>query len=249
MTTAKSRRGIRRYGTVVKVRVDPKRRKRYDKLLAEMARSSRREAGGFDAFWEAVGEILDAELYVAGGYETPRAFVEQEVKEKLRTARRNVRVATHSSPRDEDKYGTALLDAAIGYMVAKTGKALGEKLPMKYTALRFKVERRGKKVSLGLADVTVDEIQAATAKLLAKRGVSRVKQSDEERALIAALKTNKALSGVTVGVSEDHARFGQVPLEALAELGRMLVATQGEISAARKKSRAKSSKKRPKKSG
>ena len=129
-TTKRGARGVRSKArsVPVKVRVDPARKRRFEALVRLMRRAGRREAGGFDEYWEAVGEILDGELYVAGGYESARAFVEGEVKETLRTAQRMVRVARHASPVEEEKYGTAIVDAAFAYMEAKSGRAIGEKL-------------------------------------------------------------------------------------------------------------------------
>jgi hypothetical protein len=206
---------LRRQGATVEVRVDPKRRARYERLVLEMDRASRREAAGFDAFWEAVGEILDAELYVTGGYDTPKAFIQQEVKEKLRTAQRNVRVAEHSSPREQEKYGMTLLDAAIGWMLARTGKPLGKKLPMKFGQVRIDVKRNGKSVKVGLGDATVEEVQAATAKLLGKTGRKAARLSDVERVLADVMKTEKVLGDLTVSVTGGVARFVGVPLAAL----------------------------------
>ncbi len=107
--------GLSRHGDAAKVevRADPARKKRFDALLSEMHRSERTEASGFDAYWEAVSVILDADLWVLGGHETADAFLATEVKEPRRTALRNVRVARLASPAEEAKYGTTLLDAAL----------------------------------------------------------------------------------------------------------------------------------------
>ena len=59
---------------------------------------------------------MEAELYVAGGYESAKAFVAEEAKETLRTAQRNVRVAKYASPAEEQRWGTTLLDAALAYV-------------------------------------------------------------------------------------------------------------------------------------
>jgi len=144
----RGRRGLARHGRAVsvEVRVDPERKWRFERLLGQMRRAGRKETAGFDEFWETVGEILDGELYVAGGYETARAFVAAEVKETLRTAQRNVRVAKYASPNQEQRYGTTLLDAALGCIEAKTGGPVRGKLPVRFEDLRIEVERKKKKV-------------------------------------------------------------------------------------------------------
>src|SRR5688572_19004595 len=52
----------------IAVKIDPVRKARYERLRGQMRRFGRDEAEGFDAFWEAVAEIVDSELYVMGGF-------------------------------------------------------------------------------------------------------------------------------------------------------------------------------------
>jgi hypothetical protein len=54
------RRGLSRHGGVpIEVRVDPVRKRRFEALIAEMRQAEKKEAAGFDAYWESVDEVLE----------------------------------------------------------------------------------------------------------------------------------------------------------------------------------------------
>jgi hypothetical protein len=217
-------RALARHGDLatLTLRADPKRKRQYDTLLATMRRSRREEAGGYDAYWEAVGAILDGDLYVYGGYDTPDAFLAAEVKVPRRTALRMVRVARYASPADEERYGTAILDAALSYIEAKTGGPVDGKLPVRFEDLRIPVVRDGATHRLSLHEITFDELTAATRALARKTGHAKERRSPTEQALVNALKDVKPLAGVTVHVSDGHLRLGAIPLYALPDLARVL---------------------------
>ncbi len=219
-----TKRGIKAKGdaTVVKVVVDAASKKRFAALLAQMQSSKREEAGGFDAYWEAVGEILDGELYVTGGYGTADAFVRAVVKVPMRTATRNVRVARHASPAEEAKLGTALLDAALAFIEAKAGGPVDGPLPVAFDKLRIPVQAKAGAKSVLLAEATVEQVRAATRALLGagKKGAS--KRSAAEQAIAKALQGTKALRAVSVSVRNGNVRIGAFPLSALGEVARAL---------------------------
>jgi hypothetical protein len=224
LARARGRRGLLRHGKAetVRVRVDPARKRRFERLLGEMRRASRKEAAGFDSYWEAVGEILDAELYVAGGYESAKAFVADEAKETLRTAQRNVRVAKYASPADEQRWGTTLLDAALAYVEAKTGGPIRGKLPVRFEALKIDPPGDSEKKKLSLDEITVEQVKAATRGLLRSKNKDRARSSPAEQAVVAAIKKHRVLGEVSVDVSDGMLRLGRVPLRALGELAQAL---------------------------
>jgi hypothetical protein len=199
----------------IAVKVDPVRATRWKKLRAVLESERRKEAGGFDTYWEAVGEILDAELYVAGGFETADDFLREVVKEPRRTAIRNIRVARYASPEQEVRYGTAILDAAIGYVEAKLGAPAKGKLPIHFDELRVGAKK--------LADATLKDIQAATKALLGKKGKSKAKPpSPSEQAIVKALARVKPLSEVKVHVSGGMLHLSAIPLHAVGDLIKAL---------------------------
>jgi hypothetical protein len=225
MATARGKqRGLSRQGdvTTVKVAVDTARKKRFDVLLAAMNTSRRDEAGGFDAYWEAVGDILGSELYVAGGHATAAAFVRAVVKVPLRSALRNVRVARHASPAEEARYGTAVLDAALAYIEAKAGGPIEGKLPVAFDKLRVPVARGEGTGSILLAEATVDQVRAATRALLGGGKRASASTSPVEQAIGRAFRGTKALHGITVRVRGGRVQLGAFPATALGELGRAL---------------------------
>jgi len=202
--------------------VDPARKRRFERLIGEMRRASRKEAAGFDSYWEAVGEILDAELYVAGGYESAKAFVADEVKETLRTAQRNVRVAKYASPADEQRWGTTLLDAALAYVEAKAGGPIKGKLPVRFEAMKIDPPGDSEKKKLSLDEISVEELNAATRGRVRSKNKDRARSSPAEQAIVTAIKKHKGLGEVSVDVSDGMLRLGRVPLKALKELALAL---------------------------
>jgi hypothetical protein len=227
MTSPRGRgRALKRHGdvTAVQVKLDPKHKERFEALLAEMRGARRDEAGGFDAYWEAVGAIIDGELYIAGGHETADAFFKTEVKAPKRTAMRLVRVARYASPAEEAKYGTAILDLALAYIEALTGGPIKGKLPIAFDKLKIPVERGGKVIKAPLAEASLREIREATRALLVKGSKSRYRRPPGEEALAAALRAEKALAEVTVSLSDGRVRFGAVPFASLSLFARAILA-------------------------
>ncbi|HEX7602096.1 MAG TPA: hypothetical protein VF316_10840, partial [Polyangiaceae bacterium] len=203
----------------VVVRVDAKLKKAYDALVAEIQRSSRTEMEDFDRRWEAAGAIVDHDppLYVVGGHRDAAEFYRAVMKEEPRSARRYVRVARFASPKDEQAYGVAKVDAALGYIEAKLGKPLAHP-PLPVALDRLRIPAASGTKSLGTA--TVAEISAATSKLTV---ASRKRPKTPARAAI-----EKALEGISsladVKVSETHGAvsFGAVPLAALVRFASAL---------------------------
>jgi hypothetical protein len=203
----------------INVKADPARRKRFEALVAELRQDKKKEASGFDAYWEAVAEVLDHQLYIDGGYETFEAFLADVVKVKKRTATRLMRVAKYASPADEAKYGPALLDAALGYIEATTGGPAQAKLPVAFDRLRIPLTRNGKKVRLRLAEVTVAEVNRARLELLRPK---KPTAAPEESALRAAFAKDKALAEVDVRVVAGNIRLGPIPLGLASALAKAL---------------------------
>jgi hypothetical protein len=204
----------------VPVRTDPARRKRFASLVALLGSAKRKEASGFDAYWEAVSEIDDRGLFVDGGYETFDAFLAGVVKVKRRTAARMMRVAKYASPAEETTYGTALLDAALGYIEALTGGPVQGKLPIAFAKLRIPCVRDGKKTKRPLKEVIVAEVNRARLEILKPR--KQDKRAPEEALLRAALAKDKALAGLDVRVIAGTLRFGPIPLGLVARLAKAL---------------------------
>lgn len=219
-----AKRGIQAKGdtTTVKVTIDAARKKRFEGLLHEMQSSKREEASGYDAYWEAVGEILQGELYIAGGYATADAFVRAVIKVPLRSVLRNVRVARHASPAEEATFGTALLDAALAYIEAKTGGPVDGPLPIAFEKLRIPLASKDGPKTILLANAIVDQVRAATRALLDKGKKTSSRRPPAEQSISDALRTIKALHDVPVSVRDGKVRIGAFPLNALADVARAL---------------------------
>ena len=122
------------------------------------------------------------------------------------------------SPRDEQTYGVAKLDAALGYIEAKLGKPLAHPpLPVSLDRLRIPTAGGGSKP---LESATFAELVAATGKLT---NASHKKPRTPARAAIEkALGGVSSLAGVRVSESHGSVTFGPVPLAALARFASAL---------------------------
>lgn len=208
-----------------KVTVDPKLKKLYDTLTAEIAAQTDRDMHAWDARWEACARIVDHDppLYLLGGFGTARDFFREVMHEEERTAYRWMNVAKFASPADEKAYGPTKLDAAVRYLTEKLG-AFDGALPVSFDRLRIPTPG-GKTATKPLARATVAEVNAATAALRSKSG--KRKAHPAEGALRKALAKTEALKEVEPQVSpQGYASFRNVPLGSLAFFGR----TVGEVT-------------------
>jgi len=209
----------------VEVTVDRALKDRWEELLAKLTDAKHEGAGAFDVQWETVGAIVEHEppLYLAGGFSTIRDFLEKHVGENERTARRFIRVAKYASPAEEAKYGVSKLDRAIAYVEAKAGGPAKERLPVAFDKLRVPVESGGKTTLLPLEKAKVEEIEAATRKLLRVGDKAAPAKASPLVKVVAAQLKSKSLQGVTVRVNGGKLFLGAIPPESLAELSAALL--------------------------
>lgn len=214
----------------VTVKVDPKLKRLWEETRAAIARARGQGAEAFDELWEAVGRAVTHEppLYVFGGYASPAEFFREELHEQERTARRYMRVAKFATPKEEETYGVALLDAAIGYLEAKGGRAIDGALPVAFERLRVPVGGR----RVPLAEATVADVTAAT-RALAKSTRARGPRSATRDAMLEALKKEASLGGVRVHEANGFLSFTHIPVAALTRFLRAVSAARTTLDAAR----------------
>lgn len=211
--TVPTRRPAKPRPAAVEIKVDRALKRSWDAHSAAMHSSKRQESGGFDAYWEAVGEILnhDPPLYLAGGCATVGEFLSKHVGESERTARRMVRVARYASPDDETRFGVSRLDAALTLLEAQGMDLVRGHVPVDFNRLRVAVKRDGKAGRVALLDATVDEVRAA-ARALQRRGrKSAETASPTTRAVTSALGKVAVLRKVTVRHAHDALSLGGIP--------------------------------------
>jgi hypothetical protein len=208
----------------VKVPVDAKLKKLWDATLAEIQKAKGRGAEAFDELWEAVAQVVEHEppLYVLGGYGSAREFFEEVLQEKARTAQRFMRVAKYATPREEAKYGTTVLDAALAYIEATTGGELSGPLPIAFERLRIPVERGGETVKLPLEEATAEEITKAARAVVSGKGKARTASSPVEAALRKALAGSVATKAARATVRGGRVTFSAVPVASIPAFGKLL---------------------------
>ena len=207
----------------VVVKVDAKLKKAYDDLVAVISKASRTEMEDFDRRWEAAGAIVDHDppLYVVGGHRNAAEFFRAVMKEEPRSASRYVRVAKFASPRDEETYGVAKLDAALGYIEAKLGKPLAHPpLPVALDKLRIPTPEGTKSIETA----SIDQITAATRKL--EGAAARRPTTAAEKALKAKLGGVASLKRVDVTERNGFVSFVGVPVAAIDRFARAVLATK-----------------------
>lgn len=212
----------------VETKVDADAKRKYDALLATIEASRGKESLMFDRLWEAAGEIVERRWYLVGGYETAEEFFREVLREEPRNAYRFILVARYASPREEEKYGTTKLHAALKLIEKKLGHPLEHPpLPVALDALR--IDADGKK--LGLAEATVAQIEAATRAL---DGAKKVTRDPTQRALEDAFADVSSLEGVRVTVRNGLATFSSVPVAAFGHFAQLVARAKPSSDAPQK---------------
>jgi hypothetical protein len=208
----------------VKVPVDAKLKQLWDQALAVMQKAKGHGAEAFDELWEAAARAVehDPPLYVLGGYGSAGEFFEEVLQEKERTARRFMRVAKYATPQEEAKYGTTVLDAAIGYIEATLDVPLKGPLPIAFERLRIPVTRNGKDARVLLEETTAEEIVKATRDVATKKGKARVAPNPIEQTLAKAFGGGAATKGVRSTVRGGVVTFSGVPVASLGAFAKTL---------------------------
>ncbi len=206
--------------------VDPKLEARWKQLEHRVADAESRGAEAYDELWETVGEIVhhDPALYVFGGYKSESDFYKRALHTDLRSAKRNIAVAEHATPKEEADYGESNLAAALDYLAAKFGK-LGATLPVAFERLKIPV-REGKHVRMvPFAKATVADIQSATRELQRKSAGEPV--TDRTEAAIAkVLSKHAAFKNVRFTVRGGLVHVRSIPLASLDLFARVLSAVK-----------------------
>jgi hypothetical protein len=201
---------------------------RWEHAITRYRAAKSKETKSWDEEYEALGDILESDppFYLAGGYKNVTAFLAVELPGvDERTAKRNIRVARHFDPADEQKHGVTKLDALLDYFESETGAPA---IPAKIHLDRQKVKvLRGKRsVSLPFADVSINDLRAA-----ARKAKSGGKTSTFEPPAIKALRAKLAaakLSMVSVGLRNGVLSFGNVPFGRASEFGHAVIAAKLE---------------------
>lgn len=204
-------------------RADPTRKSRYKALAKQIADAQKSSARQFDALYEAIGEVIEHELFLDGGFRSVNDYITEVIKEPPRTVLRNVRVAKYATSAEEAQYGVAKLDAALAYIEAKMGGAAKGTLRVRFDSLKIPVD--GDERSVSLEEASVAQIQAAT-KALATDTHHNDRRSPSERAVARALAKFDSLEDVTVRVSDNQVRLGAVALYALPDLAKALASVE-----------------------
>lgn len=201
---------------------DKKLKKRWDEAIGRYRDALTNATAGWDARYEALGEIMDADppYYLAAGYKTANAFLEAEApSEDPRTVRSYIRVAKHFDPVDEANYGIAKLDLLIVYLTAKAGKAPEGKVDPE--ACRIEVPKGSKRESLPLSRVTAEDLRRATRALTSPSQGQSPYESPFVKKLRAVL-AKAGLSSVGVAMRKELVTLSGIEKGALAKLGKAL---------------------------
>ncbi len=211
----------------VRVKVDGKLKSLWDRHLRALEQAKGQGAKAFDLLWEVVDVIVnhDPPLWVVGDYASASEFFAKELHETERTAQRNIRVARYATAAEEERYGVSTLDAAIGFLEAKHGGPLPGRAPIAFERVTIPVKQGGVTHARRLADVSVKQIQAATAALTG--GAKKHPASDAYRAITKALAAQKPLANVEVHERNGLFAFHGVPSGALHHFGAAVTRASG----------------------
>ena len=185
-------------------------------------RAARGEATkGWDDKYEAVGEILDHKLYLAGSHKSAREFLAKELPgEDERSVRTYMRVARYFDPADEEKYGISRLDLLLTYLEAAGGAPLA---PAKINLAKSRIKVVDKKAvhTIDFAEVTVEQLRLAVRGARSDKGPAKAKEPPAVKALRAHF-VKSGLRSVGVRLRGDRYDFSGVQQGDLARLAKAL---------------------------
>jgi hypothetical protein len=228
---AQARRGSAAIHDIAAAHPDPVKRARFEKLFARLEAAKHKGAASFDELWELALTILEAGLYVYGGFKSEADFLKRALQTDPRTAKRNMRVAKYASPKDEETYGVTNIDAAIDYLEAVHGP-LARTLPVAFDRLRIPVVDGGGAHTERVAfkDLTAVEIQRAT-RLLKSKGKRAEPEARARVAFEAALAKHPAFKRVRVSARAGLATFQDVPIASIGVFAKVIAATKTPVDA------------------
>lgn len=218
-----------------------KARAEYAELLREIEDAELDAQRGWDRLWEA-SRIVVRKRYYLFDENTPTAadWVLAHTGELYRTAQRNMTVAALSSPDEQREYKVTRI--GLAYAIDEAQRALdAAKKKVEYTPpetpekldlakLRYEVTRDGKTVTLGLADVSTDELRGIL------RGLRRGSKRDDSRLgptaakLVAKIAGDKSLDNVRVIERGGEISLSGVRADQLGALGAVFSAISRERS-------------------
>ncbi len=206
---------------VVSTLVDPAIKKRWDALSKIITRASKEEALDFDEKWEAVADIVfsDPPLYLAGGFSTDSDFFQKYLHVDRFTGLRKARVARFANAKQIEQLGDTKIEAVLDYLEAKTGGPITSRLPVALDDVKVPVEREGKTANLPLAEVSREQLRAATRALKAKS--AKTTASSPRGASVQAAIAKAGLK-VQVSVRRDSLDLRAIAFDDLPKLGALL---------------------------
>lgn len=209
--TPRLRAAARRGVAAPKVVVDRALKARWQDSLARYRTARTAETAGWDDRYEALGEILDGDppYYLAGGYETARAFLAAEAPDQdERTVRTYIRVARWFEPEDEARHGVTKLDALLTYLEAAAGAPLAP-AKLNLTKQRVRVPDGKTTRAVAFAEATADDLRRAT------RGVRGAAHGGPTAPpLVKALR--QALAAAKLSAIGVRLRGGRIDLSGIA---------------------------------
>jgi hypothetical protein len=222
-----SGKATKRAGAQSVVAVDEGLKARWKEALARYVRARTEETEGWDARYEALGEILDSDppYFLAGGYKTAAAFLKAEVPDQdERTVRMYIRVARYFDPEDESRFGVAKLDLLLRYMDAAGEIPL---VPAKIDPAKRKVKvpnGKGTRI-VAFADCSAEDLRSAARVAAARKGKAAPSLPRSVKVVKEVLARAK-LASVAVRVRGDRIDLTGIEWRNLASLGAALAAAK-----------------------
>ena len=192
---------------------------RFAKHLAAFRAAHGDQLAKWDAAYESLGAILDAEppLYLAGGYKTAQGFVDAVLPGmKLETVRDYVRVARHFGPDDEKKHGVTRLALLLDYLEARHDGALPT-AALNPERIRVTLARKDHPFSTLTSDQMRDAAREAKG-----RAAKPPKEALDVLALRAAF-SRSGLANVALSRSGERWSFGRVEARQFKDLAAALL--------------------------
>ncbi|MDP3278782.1 MAG: hypothetical protein Q8Q09_26560 [Deltaproteobacteria bacterium] len=213
---------------------ESKARAEYAGLLREIKAAETDPVRGWDRKWDAIATVLQKRYFsLDPATGSAPLWLQEHAGVTYRTGLRNARVARIAGPLEAQRYTPTKIDLAYTLDQARRHAIAAQKRvtyappdppeKVNLSALRYRLVRGGRRVIVGLADVSVAELRALLREATHASGATRARVSMAAKSLMDAIAADKLLRNITVQERDNELTLGRVRRDQWHALAKVLM--------------------------
>ena len=215
----------------IAVPVNAALRAEWDAELTLLKSSALSGAEAFDRKYEAIARIVEHKppLYLAGGYETFKAFASEFLHEDTKQVTDWMAVAKRATPAEEAKYSPTRMALLLSLLrVQSKDHSLPKSVEWSQLQVSYH-DHKGRLVKKRAVDASLSDIRAARAEVLVKAGKRAASSSPEADAVQGTLG-DRVFENVEVRYRDGTFAFTGVPGFALGRFAELIATAKWEAA-------------------